>query len=160
MKIAAAVAALTATAHLTSGCVPFGCGGDDATLDGEWAVTRMFTYESPCPRFTRTEGELLVIIDPTAISIAESDDVVLVSSRRWIEDDGRELVELVVSERWLTAESGAGFVNPELVYQLELVPVTGRLEGTVETSFYFDTETTGTTCVVEGTASAGILQAG
>jgi hypothetical protein len=162
MKIAAAaVAALTATATFTSGCVaPLGCGGvDDATLEGEWAVSRMITYASPCPDSTQPGGELVVFIDPDAITIQESDDVRFVSARRWTEGE-RELVEIIVRETWPTPESPTGWVSPDVVYQLELVPVTGRLEGSMSTSYFFDTETTGTTCVVEGTASAGTYLAG
>jgi len=153
-KLAAAVAvASLAASSLLAGCVGCGAADDYAKgTDGQWLLTRMFTYESPCPAFDQPEQ--LAITIANGLVTVDSPDITLETGTVHVDGD-RQLVELTVHERWYTDESPTGYVDAPVTYSLELVPISARLEGSVDVSFPFDTPTSGTTCASQGSASAG-----
>jgi hypothetical protein len=140
---------------LLAGCV-CGVAEDYARgTTGEWVLTRMFTDATPCPTFDAPE-QLQIAISEDGVVTSLSPNITVTDYLVYTEDD-RQFVDLTVNETWYHDEpdAGPGYVSAPVSYNLELIPVTARLEGTVDTSFNFHTSTTGTTCISSGAASAG-----
>jgi hypothetical protein len=123
-------------------------------VEGEWAITVMRDYASPCA--TPLEGELAIYIDAAGEVTQVSDAGELVAYRVWVDGD-RQLVELTRRTSWLDPGAVGGVVTEELTYQLELVPVTQRLEGTVSGRYDLPRTDSTVECSTSGLASGGFL---
>jgi len=129
----------------------FGCGHGAGT-DGKWVVTRLLADHAGCA-VTDDFEQMVMTIDGEQVTI-NSPGITLQSSRVYQVDD-RNLVELSVIESWYANIEGGFPIGAPVTYSFELVPATGRLEGTAASEFDIDTSSGPATCDFSGTASAG-----
>ena len=150
-KVVLLVAALSVS---LAGCLR--CGTDEEYAkgtDGEWVITRLFEGPS-CTVASDDFEQLRVRIDGDTVT-ALTPTMTIRSSSVYEEGD-RKLVQLVVNEPWYPdPQLELPPINVFVTYQLELVPATARLEGSVAYSFLVATTGDSTSCSSSGSASGG-----